>query len=287
MPRLDRPIENRNPSPAGAAPFLKERLQDCTNEHSAKRYRALIDKLSFIAICGVDDEDDLVGYVVKKDGIYTKERDKHTLSLLTGVERSVLEWHPTGNHADQALELPCTVASLCRFVEWGGLSDCIDEKALKEIVAKQEIFAAPIASEVAKDMQEQELDASTAVSGEAPAQTDTAPSGSTKKAALQAKQAKLLKIVEELERYAESTGLPFDPMSMPGPLGHDWNEEGSFHWLCAKIDRDFKKAKATFETYRSDICPVAKYAQKSNFYRLALPHIAPIFDAAKKSKSTS
>lgn len=116
----------------------------------------------------------------------------------------------------------------------------------------------------------------------AESQEVVAPSRASKSVALQAKQAKLLKIVEALERYAEKTNQPFDRHAMPGPLGGDWNEDGSFHWFCARLCRDFIKAKTTFESYRAGICAVQKYAKAGDFYGQALLHIAPMFGERKK-----
>ncbi len=136
------------------------------------------------------------------------------------------------------------------------------------------------ASEVTPADGDAQADATTTA---APKKTAAVHSGTTKSASLLAKQTKLLKIINELESYAEGAKLPFDPKAMPGPLGDDWNEEGSFHWLCARLDRDFKKAKTTFEDYRKGICAVQKYAKRGDFYIHALPHIEPIFISKKKA----
>lgn len=105
-----------------------------------------------------------------------------------------------------------------------------------------------------------------------------------KKASAKAKkQAKLRKIICALESYAKGAKLEFDREDMPGPLGGNWNEEGSFHWFCAKLCRDFKRAKTTFESYRAGICAVRKYAKPGDFYSKALPYIAPTFGDAKKA----
>ncbi len=96
-------------------------------------------------------------------------------------------------------------------------------------------------------------------------------------------QAKLSKIVDALESYAEDAKLPFDRQAMPGPLGETWHEEGSFHWLCANMDPAFKRAPETFKKHRAGICALMPYADKTNFYRLALSHIAPISSAATKA----
>ncbi len=121
----------------------------------------------------------------------------------------------------------------------------------------------------------------------APEKTAAARSGATRSASLLAKQDKLSKIIKALESYAAGANLPFDPKAMPGPLGDHCTEEGSFHWLCAKLDRDFMKAKNTFESYRAGICALQKYAKKGDFYRRALPHIQPIFISRNKADQKS
>jgi len=85
----------------------------------------------------------------------------------------------------------------------------------------------------------------------------------------------LADILNELEHFASNIGEPFDRQAMPGPLGNDWHEEGSFHWLCARIYPAFKKAKSTFEKQRAGLCAVGQYARPTDFYRNALPIIAP------------
>lgn len=90
---------------------------------------------------------------------------------------------------------------------------------------------------------------------------------------LNSTQSRLVEIIEALEDYAKKVKQDFDRHTMPGPLGEDWQHEGSFHWLCAKIDPAFKKAKATFKKHRAGLCALEKYADKSDFYRQALPHI--------------
>lgn len=97
-------------------------------------------------------------------------------------------------------------------------------------------------------------------------------------------RAMLTKIVNALERYADEAGEPFDPKAMPGPLGSGWKDEGSFHWLCGEIDRAFRRAPTTFEKHRAGICAVQKYAQPTDFYRHALPRIAPIFLNAERGQ---
>lgn len=88
--------------------------------------------------------------------------------------------------------------------------------------------------------------------------------------------ARLEEIVAALEEYAAATGQHFDRMAMPGPLGDDAGDEGSFHWLCSEIDPTlFCRAPRTFEKQRAGICAVAAYAAETDFYRLALPRIYP------------
>lgn len=92
----------------------------------------------------------------------------------------------------------------------------------------------------------------------------------------------LAKILDALDEFAASNNEPFDRQAMPGPLGVDWEEKGSFHWLCASIDPIFRKSKATFERYRNGgtgigKCALAPWAgaRPSDFYSRALPVIAP------------
>jgi len=109
-------------------------------------------------------------------------------------------------------------------------------------------------------------------------------SGTPEKAApLNNAQAKLSKIVDALELYAKEAKTHFDRQAMPGPLGENWQEEGSFHWLCARIDPTFKRARDTFKKHRAGICALEQYAQPTDFYRLALPRMAPILDAMEKA----
>jgi len=100
-------------------------------------------------------------------------------------------------------------------------------------------------------------------------------------------QTKLLQIIDALENYADGVSRPFDRQAMPGPLGDSFDDKGSFHWLCAQIDRIFNKAPTTFEKHRAGICAVARWAQPTEFYSSALPHIARILNDAKKGKKRS
>ncbi len=110
--------------------------------------------------------------------------------------------------------------------------------------------------------------------------------------------ARLASILDALEQFAASIGESFDRQAMPGPLGGGWQENGSFHWLCAKIDPVFRKSKATFEKYRSGStgiggCAVAPWAgaRPSDFYSRALPFIAPklgvVLEVHSAQKSTN
>ncbi len=89
-------------------------------------------------------------------------------------------------------------------------------------------------------------------------------------------------ILKALEDFAASIGEPFDRKAMPGPLGRDWHEAGSFHWLCAVINPAFRRTKTAFEKHRSSVtgigrCALAPWAgaRPSDFYSRALPVIAP------------
>lgn len=93
-------------------------------------------------------------------------------------------------------------------------------------------------------------------------------------------------ILKALEDFAASIGEPFDRQAMPGPIGDGWENEGSFHWLCAKIYPVFKKAKTTFEKHRSGLCAVGRYAKSTDFYLRALPIIAPKLGSNPDARST-
>lgn len=91
--------------------------------------------------------------------------------------------------------------------------------------------------------------------------------------------AMLVQILDALESYAATTGQDFDRHAMPGPLGESADDEGSFHWLCARLyPRTFKRAPDTFAKHRAGLCAVAPYAKPTDFYRAALPRIAPKLD---------
>ena len=97
---------------------------------------------------------------------------------------------------------------------------------------------------------------------------------------------RLVVILNALEQFAASTEEAFNRQAMPGPIGKDWHDEGSFHWLCAKIDPVFRKAKATFEKHRSGLCAVGQYAKLTDFYLRALPVIAPKLGSKPDVRST-
>lgn len=86
--------------------------------------------------------------------------------------------------------------------------------------------------------------------------------------------ARLQKIIDALVAYAADTEQDFDPLNAPGPVGGSPNDEGSLHWFCASLDRAFRQTKSTFEGHRAKVLAVAPYAQTTDFYRAALPHIA-------------
>lgn len=97
---------------------------------------------------------------------------------------------------------------------------------------------------------------------------------------------KLEQILTALKQYADEHEQPFDSFSMPGPLGNSPTDQGSFHWLCAQIDRIFSKAQSTFKKYRKGICAVAPRAKPTDFYQSALPHIRPKLSAKDKKFKT-
>ena len=101
---------------------------------------------------------------------------------------------------------------------------------------------------------------------------ETRPRGRKKSAS----PALLAQILDALERYAAATRQGFDRHAMPGPLGKSADDDGSFHWLCASLcPRNFNRAPSTFAKHRAGLCALAPYAKPTDFYRLALPHIAP------------
>lgn len=88
-------------------------------------------------------------------------------------------------------------------------------------------------------------------------------------------------ILNALEDFAASINEPFDRNAMPGPLGENWQEDGSFHWLCGSLYKEFVRTKKHFATQRNGKsgvgkCALAPWAGKnpSDFYRRALPVIA-------------
>ncbi len=88
-------------------------------------------------------------------------------------------------------------------------------------------------------------------------------------------------ILNALKDFATSINEPFDRNAMPGPLGENCQEDGSFHWLCGSLYSEFVRTKKHFATQRNGKsgvgkCALAPWAGKnpSNFYRRALPVIA-------------
>lgn len=86
---------------------------------------------------------------------------------------------------------------------------------------------------------------------------------------------RLLAIIEALECWAADNGEDFNRSAMPGPLGEDWTDNGSFHWLCGQVDPAFRRAKKTFAKHREGICSLGRWANPTDFYRRALPAITP------------
>lgn len=186
--------------------------------------------------------------LVNYQGIYVEEpRDRR---LLFKNERKALTRHPTGNYEEPILPFPCTLGQLQEFVETRGLSDCIDPEALA-------------------DWKAEHSESSSVTDAQVQAQVATKSGRKVNEI-----RDKLTEIVSALMSYAEGSEQPFDPKAMPGPLGKDWKDEGSFHWLCAQIDREFKKSQAMFEKYRVGICAIQRYAVPTDFYSRALPHVA-------------
>lgn len=87
-------------------------------------------------------------------------------------------------------------------------------------------------------------------------------------------------ILKALEDFAASSGEPFDRQVMPGPLGKDSRDHGSFHWLCGSLYRQFIVSSKHFATQRNGKsgmgkCSLAPWAGKkpSTLYTRALPAI--------------
>lgn len=89
----------------------------------------------FVKICNVEDRRHYGGFRVETDGLYVIVPDADT--PLSSDELSVLSWHPTGNHNEPALRLPCTPEQLHAFVADAGLLGCIDELKLDAILLEQ------------------------------------------------------------------------------------------------------------------------------------------------------
>ncbi len=100
-------------------------------------------------------------------------------------------------------------------------------------------------------------------------------------------QQELSKIVEMLEQYAKDASLSFDRKNMPGPCGNSSSDDGSFHWLCAKLDSRFSKAKKTFKDYRAGICTFQKWAKKTDFYTGAYTHFQSQIAPKSADKKTA
>lgn len=98
-------------------------------------------------------------------------------------------------------------------------------------------------------------------------------------------RARLSRIIEALEVWSKTQNQTFDRMNMPGPLGKDANEKGSFHWLAAQLDKAFHVGKRAFEEHRKGLCAVKSYAKPSGFYSDALPHIAQTLRAASSDSN--
>lgn len=83
---------------------------------------------------------------------------------------------------------------------------------------------------------------------------------------------RLQEIVDALERYAQETNQTFDRHNMPGPRGEIWTDEGSFIWLCGKLEPEFRMPYGTFEKYcRGGVCACKQFAKPTDFYVKALP----------------
>lgn len=165
---------------------------------------------------------------------------------LSDEELAALPRHPTGRYKKPILAFPAPLSDVLALLDEHGLSDCIDPDDMNDWLAERSASAAP----------------------ERPKKHDP-------------RKARLTEIIEALEHYAETAGDEFDRHAMPGPLGSGFADEGSFHWLCATIDRQFRRAKDTFDKHRAGVCAVQLYAKQTDFYRRAMPHIAPIFNAKK------
>lgn len=85
----------------------------------------------------------------------------------------------------------------------------------------------------------------------------------------------LQKIIDALATWAENENETFDANSMPGQVGKAADDEGSFHWLCAKLyPAEFTKGRKAFKGYRVGRCTFPAYARKSDLYGRAITRIA-------------
>lgn len=125
---------------------------------------------------------------------------------------------------------------------------------------------------------------------EAPSEVVVTPRVKRKQGAFGRQRERLCQVLDALEEYAKARDENFDRSAMPGPLGDDWKEESSFHWLCGTIDKQFRRQSSTFKKYRAGVCATAKYARpgtdlyRPDFYRQALPHIGPKLMPRKQKK---
>lgn len=85
----------------------------------------------------------------------------------------------------------------------------------------------------------------------------------------------MARILDALKQFAQENDESFDRYTMPGPHGEGFEDEGSFHWMCAQLFREFRCGNSNFRNRQHNgLCSVQPYAQPTDFYRRALPVIA-------------
>lgn len=90
----------------------------------------------FVKVCHVDDPKNFGGFRVEANGLYVDLPDDGV--MLTPEELAAVTWHPTGQYDKPALLLPCTLGQLRAFLPHAGMTGCIDEKAVDELLGERE-----------------------------------------------------------------------------------------------------------------------------------------------------
>jgi len=97
---------------------------------------ATIGYADFVAICHVDEPKNFGGFRLGANGLYVDLPDDG--ATLTPEERAAVTWHPTGQYDKPALPLPCTLGQLRAFLPHAGMTGCIDEEAVDELLGERE-----------------------------------------------------------------------------------------------------------------------------------------------------